>query len=73
MNTKRILGNMSKTKVDRESLLYAPAELRSIAKDARVCARTVARFIDGGTLQPRKKIRVMAALRQFSQQTGVKP
>jgi hypothetical protein len=62
---------MSKTKVDRESLLYTPAELRGIAKDAGTCARTVARFIDGGKLQPRKKLAVMAALRKFARQKGV--
>jgi hypothetical protein len=62
-----IIVNMSKNKVDRESLLYSPTDLRAIAKDAGTCARTVASFIDGGTLQPRKKLAVMAALRKFAQ------
>jgi hypothetical protein len=63
---------MSKTKVDRESLLYTPDELRAIARDAQVDPRTVARFIDSGDMQPRKKLAVMSALRKFSQRKGVR-
>jgi hypothetical protein len=54
-----------KKKITKESHLYTPAELRTIANASGVDPKTVARWLDGAPVRPTGRARMMLAFAEF--------
>ena len=52
--------------MSKQSSLYTPAELREIANAAFVDPKTIKRFLDGFSVRPTGRARIVSALKDWA-------